>query len=132
MRTWLLVALAFALLVAAVAAFYLLGIPGMDRLSMRGGTPLRLEVPMQPESRMMESGNVLLAVTGRIVNPTERPQKVPQIHAELRDAQNRIVYEWMISPPVPELAPQQAVTFNSAEVDVPKSARKFNVRFAGI
>ena len=51
---------------------------------------------------------------------------------QLRDSQDRVVYEWEISPPVPELAPNQSVTFNSAEVDVPLSARRFNVRFAGI
>ena len=131
-RTWAIIAILVVLLLAGAAgAAYWFGVPGMDSLA-RGGTPLRLEVPMEPERRTMESGNVLLAVSGRIVNPTDRAQKVPQIRAELRDAQNRIVYEWMISPPVPELAPKQTVTFNSAEVDVPASARKFNVRFAGI
>lgn len=130
-RAWVIIGIIVALLLGAAGAAYWFGVPGMESLTSKG-TPLKLEVPMQPESRTMESGNVLLAVTGRIINPTDRPQKVPQIRADLRDAQNRIVYEWMISPPVPELAPKQSVNFNSAEVDVPKSARRLNVRFAGI
>ena len=54
----------------------------------------------------MESGNDLLAVTGRIINPTDEVQRVPQIRAELRDAQDRIVYSWAISPPVSRAEPE--------------------------
>ena len=78
----------------------------------------------------MESGNELLAVSGRIVNPTDTVQRVPQINAELRDAQGRVVYQWSISAPVAQIGPKQAATFNSAEVDVPQAARAFNVHFA--
>jgi len=77
----------------------------------------------------MESGNELLAVSGRIVNPTDEVQRVPQIRAELRDAQGRVVYEWSISAPVRELQPKQSATFNSAEVDVPGNAKALNLRF---
>jgi len=133
-RIWAIIVAILVLLAAGAAAVvYWVGVPGLEGFSInRKGTPLRLEVPLKPERRQMESGNELLAVTGRITNPTASRQRVPQIRAELRDAQDRVVYEWEIAPPVSELEPNQSVTFNSAEVDVPKSARTFKVRFAGI
>ena len=132
-RMWTIFAVAAAILMlAAAGAVYWFGIPGLQEMSLnRRGTPLQLEVTRKPERRRMESGNELLAVSGRVVNPTEEMQRVPQIRAELRDAQGRVVYEWAISAPVPELGPKQSVTFNSAEVDVPQSARAFTVHFAG-
>jgi predicted Zn finger-like uncharacterized protein len=131
-RLWIIVALiALALLAAGASAVYWLQIPGLQGLSLgQKGTSLQLQV-LKPERQTMESGNSLLAVTGMIMNPSDSRQPVPPIHAELRDAQDRIVYEWEISPPVPELAPKQTVTFNSAEVDVPAAARRLNVHFSG-
>ena len=95
-----------------------------------GDSALVLEVTRKPERRLMESGNELLAVSGRVVNPTDEVQKVPQIRAELRDAQGRVVYDWAISPPVPSLQPRQSATFNSAEMDVPRGARDLSLSFA--
>lgn len=131
-RLWIIVGVIVVLLLAAAAAaVFVFHVPGLQGLSLtQRGTPLHLEV-LKPEKQTMESGNSLLAVTGMISNPTESRQRVPPIHAELRDSQDRIVYEWDISPPVPELAPKQTVTFNSAEVDFPASARALKVHFAG-
>ena len=130
-RTWTIVAVVAAvLMVIAAAGVYVFGIPGVGGQGFtRTGTPLVLQVTRKPERRPLESGNELLAVSGRIVNPTDTVQRVPQIRAELRDAQGRIVYEWNISAPVSELKPNQSATFNSAEVDVPKGAKALKLRF---
>lgn len=131
-RLWTLAAIAAALLmIGAVAAIYYFGVPGMTDPTMArtGTTPLKIEVARKPERRLLESGNELLAVSGRIVNPTDQVQPVPQIRAQLRDAQGRVVYGWAISAPVPELQPKQSATFNSAEVDVPRGARSLNLAF---
>ena len=131
-RMWTILAIAAAvLMLGAAAAVSWFGVPplGATSLTKSGGTPLVLEITRKPERRLMESGNELLAVSGRIVNPTEEVQRVPQIHAELRDAQGRVVYGWSISAPVSELQPRQSATFNSAEVDVPKGARALNLNF---
>jgi hypothetical protein len=129
-RLGIIVALIILLLLAAgAAAVFWFRIPGLQGLAHRG-TQLHLQV-LKPERQTMESGNSLLAVTGMISNPTDSRQRVPPIHAELRDSQDRIVYEWEISPPVPELAPKQTVTFNSAEVDFPASARALKIHFGG-
>ena len=134
-RMWTMLAVAAAvLMLIAVAAISYFGIPvmGGQNAAARdpGGSALVLEVTRDPERRLMESGNELLAVSGRIVNPTDQVQPVPQIRAELRDAQGRVVYGWAISAPVPRLRPKQSATFNSAEVDVPRGARALNLRFA--
>ena len=131
-RLWIIIALIVVLLLAAgAAAVFWFQVPGLQGLSLNHrGTQLHLEV-LKPQKQTMESGNSLLAVTGMISNPTDSRQRVPPIHAELRDSQDRIVYEWEISPPVPELAPKQTVTFNSAEVDFPASARALKVHFVG-
>jgi hypothetical protein len=131
-RLWIIIALVVLLLAgAAAAAVFWFQIPGLQGLSLgQKGTPLHLQV-MKPERQTMESGNSILTVTGMISNPTNKPQPVPPLHAQLRDPQGRVVYEWEISSPVPELAPKQTVTFNSAEVDFPPSARELKVQFVG-
>lgn len=130
-RLWTILAVVAALLMlAAAGAVYWLGPKSFGNIAMgRSGTPLLINVTRKPERRPLESGNELLAVSGRIVNPTDSVQKVPQIRAVLRDAQGRIVYEWSISAPVRELQPNQSATFNSAEVDVPHGAKRLNLTF---
>jgi predicted Zn finger-like uncharacterized protein len=92
------------------------------------GTVLRIQ-NQRVERGAMASGNELLTVTGQVVNPTDKPQPVPQIRAELQDAAGRTVYSWSISPPISELQPRQSATFNSAEVDVPGGARRVHLDF---
>lgn len=131
-KMWTMLAIAAAvLMLSAVAALSFIDFNGGSpvREANASNVPLVLEVTRKPERRLMESGNELLAVSGRIVNPTDEVQRVPQIRAELRDAQGRVVYGWAISAPVPELQPKQSATFNSAEVDVPRGARALNLRF---
>jgi predicted Zn finger-like uncharacterized protein len=139
-RRWTYAALGAAVLLAVgIAAVQLFGTPSLaSELAARLGlpvaefeVPLLLEVPRKPERRTLESGNELFAVTGRIVNPTSQSQRVPDILAELRDAQGRVVYGWTITPPRRTLGPKANIEFNSAEVDVPKGARALNLSFSG-
>ena len=130
-RLWTIFAIiAAVLMLAATAAVYSFGLPelGVDiALPGRGKTPLRLE--FQAENRTLASGNALLTVTGRITNPTQSVQRVPQLRAEVLDAQANAVHSWSISPPVSELQPRQSATFNSAEMDVPPSAVRLHLYF---
>lgn len=131
-RIWTLVAIVAALLMlAATAAVYSFGLPelGVDiALPGRNATPLKVEY--QAENRTLASGNALLTVTGRITNPTQSVQRVPQLRAEILDPSRATVYSWSISPPVSELQPGQSATFNSAEMDVPTGpGRRLRVRF---
>ena len=139
-KRWTLAAVAVALLLlAGVAAVQYFGTPTMitgllARAGLPGGAvdvPLLLEVPRKPERRELPSGNELFALTGRVINPTNEPQRVPDILAELRDAQGRVVYGWTIAPPKRTIAPHGRIEFDSAEIDVPKGSKKLNLSFSG-
>ncbi len=94
-------------------------------------SPLMLQVTRKPDRRTLATGSELFAVSGRIVNPTEVPQTVPDIRAELRDAAGRPVYGWTINAPVRQLPPKGSADFDSAEVGVPQGSKALNLSFAG-
>jgi hypothetical protein len=133
-KIWTIVAVAAAaLMLAATAAISVWGLPagigsGLSFAKPRG-TALQI-VDHKTQRSRMASGNELLTVTGRITNPSAEPQRVPALRAELRDAGGRTIYGWVISAPVPQLAPGASATFNSAEVDVPQGAKAVNISFA--
>lgn len=139
-RRWTLsAAIVAALLMAGVVAVQFFGTPTfvtglLARAGLPGGqidVPLLLEVPRKPERRELPSGNELFALTGRIVNPTDSAQRVPDILAELRDAQGRVVYGWTITPPKRTIEARGKIEFDSAEIDVPKGSKKLNLSFSG-
>ena len=90
---------------------------------------LLLEVVRQPERRILESGNELFAISGRIVNPTSEEQKIPDIRAELRDGKGQLVYGWTITPPQRMLEARGSIEFNAAEVNVPRTALRLTISF---
>lgn len=123
---WLLLALA-AIAAAAGAAFFL-GVLSVGQSRSAASEPLQLEYS-SPERTVLESGNELLRVSGRILNVSDRTQRVPQIRAELRDSSGRTVHSFFISAPVPELRPKESATFDSAETGAPPSARDLSLTF---
>lgn len=134
-RMWTLLAILAAVLMSGAAlALHYFGLPafGQNLVPVGDGTtPLQI-VGQNADRRPLGSGNVLLMVTGRIVNPTDRTQRVPQIRAAVLDPSGRPVYRWSIAPPVAELGPGQSATFNSAEVDVPETGGNVRLDFGPI
>ena len=130
-RMWTLLAIAAAVLMSAAAlGLHYFGLPGFGgRLATGAAGATSLGITGEGRLRRLGSGNVLLTVTGRITNPTGATQRVPQIRAELRDGEGRVVHSWSIAPPVTELAPRQSATFNSAEVDPPAGGRNLVLNF---
>ena len=123
-RMWTIAAGVFAtLMLSGVAAVSWFGVPNL----IAGSEVSPFEIKGSAQRQNLASGNELLTVTGRITNLTDKVQRVPQIRAELRDSQDRGVYRWAISAPVTELGPRQSATFNSAEVGVPRGARKLHL-----
>jgi len=135
-RLWTIAAIAAALLLlAGVAALQFLGTPTwLARLGLPVGTasiPLELEMPRKPNRRTTPSGNELFELSGRVVNPTETAQRVPDILVELSDPQGRVIYGWTITPSKRTLGPKEALNFDSAQIDVPKGAKSINFLFSG-
>jgi predicted Zn finger-like uncharacterized protein len=92
-------------------------------------TPLRL-IDNPIERRDLDNGSEMFAISGQVVNPTNVRQHVPDIRAELHDAQGRLVYSWTIRPEATELAPKGSVAFNSAKLDVPVNSKQLVLSFA--
>lgn len=134
-RTWTTIAVGVAVLIAVVggavawfgpqrvASLFGLPAPQFD-------TPL-LIMPRVLEPRIQENGNELLPVSGRIVNPTDTPQPLFDILAEIRDAQGRVVYSWTIPRPAQTVPARGAVSFESATVNPPKARAKLKFTFIG-
>jgi predicted Zn finger-like uncharacterized protein len=93
-------------------------------------TLLAVDVSRPPERRLLDSGKELLAISGVVRNPTQVTLNVPDIRAELHDANNRTVYGWTIPAPTRSLPAGGATTFDSAEVDVPRDARSLKLVLA--
>ena len=122
------------LMLAAVAVILWTTAPGLAQqigLSI-GPEELPLRIADNPiERRKMANGSELFAVSGRITNPSSTRQRVPDIRADLRDSQNRIVFSWTITPQQRTLLPGGAIDFNSAQVDVPASSKRLDLSFVG-
>ncbi|WP_380784933.1 MJ0042-type zinc finger domain-containing protein [Sphingomonas sp. R86521] len=132
-KRWTIAAVAAGILMLlAVVAILYLGAPGIGTKLGIGAneTPLRLrDNPI--ERRELENGSELFAVSGQVTNPSDSRQRVPDIRAELRDAQGRIVYSWTITPQQRTLPPGGAIDFNSAKLDVPSNSKRLELSFAG-
>ncbi|MCL6683852.1 zinc-ribbon domain-containing protein [Sphingomonas alba] len=114
---WILLVVA----ILAAAGWFLAPDAVRERLGLAtGDTDLEVMVTNNDRQRLA-SGNQLFAVSGRVINPTDKDQAVPPIKAELLDAsRKKVVYSWMIERPAATLAPGASASFNSAEVDVPE------------
>jgi predicted Zn finger-like uncharacterized protein len=133
-RIWTIAAVVAAvLMLGAVLAIQFVGLPDF---APSFGIPVRtvsaLDIRGQADRRRLESGNELLAVHGEISNQTDEVQHVPQIKAELKDGQGRVVYAWSIAPPVRELQPHGRVPFDSGQMDVPRGGRTLSLSFGPI
>lgn len=130
-KLWTLLAVVAAVvMLAATGALVAFGPPDISQrlgIAQKATVPLVIESTRVPERRPMASGNELFSVTGRITNPTDQVQAVPDIRANLLDAQDRVVFAWTIARPVNRLQPGQSVEFNGAVLDVPKNAKSLDL-----
>jgi predicted Zn finger-like uncharacterized protein len=120
-------------IVALAAAFWFLAPPEWKArlgLAAVGTSPLAL-VTTHMDRQRLESGNELLTVTGRVINPTSREQQVPPLQAQLKTKAGRVVYSWTIAPPARSLGPGASASFNSAEVNVPPGGDELTITVGG-
>jgi predicted Zn finger-like uncharacterized protein len=122
------------LMLIAVGVILWTTAPGLaERVGLSFGPeaqPLRI-VDNPIERRKMANGSELFAVSGQVTNPSSTRQRVPDIRADLRDAQGKIVFSWTITPPQRTLAPNAAIDFNSGQVDVPATSKRLDLSFVG-
>jgi len=133
-RRWTIAAIIVAaLMTGAVFAIQYFGMPD---IGARLGLPVQpsdaLRIEGTPNRRELASGNELFELQGAIVNETDSVQPVPQIRAELKDAQGRVIYSWSIAPPAPQIGPRGRLTFDSAEIDVPRGGTRVSLSFGPI
>lgn len=119
-RRWLGVLTALVVIAALCALFWFFApAEWKSRLGIAAqASPLTLVTTHMDRTRL-ESGNELLTVTGRVINPTGKDQSVPPLTAELRTKAGKVVYRWTIAPPARVLAPGASASFNSSEVNPP-------------
>jgi predicted Zn finger-like uncharacterized protein len=81
--------------------------------------------------RQNEDGQIVLAVSGMIVNAGTRELPVPQtVRVTLSDADKRELYHWNFKPGASVLKPGQSVPFATRLSSPPAAARHLEVRFA--
>ena len=129
-RSAVLTILMLVLLIAALAAAFWFFAPAAWKvrlgLAAAGASPLAL-VTTHMDRQKLESGNELLTVTGRVINPTSKEQDVPPLQAQLRTHGGQVVYKWTIAPPARTLQPGASASFNSAEVNVPAGGEELTI-----
>lgn len=122
-RNWTMAIVIGLLLVALIAAAFWFVAP--DSLRQQVGLttePTPLQLAKGPAERQkLASGNELVVVSGRVINPSREEQPVPAIEAQLRDSAGKLLYSWTIAPPARVLPPGGSASFNSAEMGVPPS-----------
>jgi predicted Zn finger-like uncharacterized protein len=122
--------LAIAVLVVILAAlFWFLAPPDLKArlgIAAAGASPLAL-VTTHMDRQRLESGNELLTVTGRVINPTTKEQDVPPLRAQLKSRAGKVVYSWTIAPPARSLPAGSSASFNSAEINVPPGGDELTI-----
>jgi len=119
---------ALVVLVLAALFWFLAPVDMKARLGLAaaGTSPLAL-VTTHMDRQRLESGNELLTVTGRVINPTTKEQDVPPIQAQLKNRGGKVVYSWTIQPPARSLPAGASASFNSAEVNVPSGGDELTI-----
>ncbi len=120
--------LVLAVVALAVGIYFLAPPEWKARLGIGTGATSQLAlVTTHMDRQQLASGNQLLTVTGRVINPTESEQAVPPLHAQIRTRGGQVVYSWVIDPPARTLAPGASASFNSAEVNAPAGGDELTI-----
>lgn len=135
-KIWMIGAVAFAVIASGTAAaIYAFGLPSAltsYSLPFAEVEPdLQIDFPpTKQERRTLPNGTEFFSASGTIRNLSQTAQDVPPMLVVLRDAQDRVVFNWIINPPVDTLQPGQSADFRQAMVDVPRSASSAEIAWA--
>lgn len=135
-KLWMIGAVAFALLASGAAvAIQTFGLPGFIADYSLPFAEVEPDLvidfpPKKQERRTLPNGTEYFSASGTIRNLSQRAQDVPPMLVVLRDAQDRVVFNWIINAPVERLEPGQSADFRQAMVDVPRSATSAEIAWA--
>lgn len=85
------------------------------------------DVSYRPEK---QDGQAVLAITGKLVNNSQREQPVSQIRAALSDDTGHELYHWTFSSGITTLKPGKTAKFLTRISSPPSAAKHLEVRFA--
>ncbi len=80
--------------------------------------------------RLIEDGETVLRISGRIINISERELIVPAIYVSLRDVEDRELYGWTIDAGVATLGPGQSSPFVARLPNPPSAIGRTELSFA--
>jgi predicted Zn finger-like uncharacterized protein len=80
--------------------------------------------------REIEDGQVVLAVTGSIINRSSHELPVPLVRVSLYDADKHELYHWTFVPTLATLQPGQSCKFRTRLSSPPAGTHDLEVRFA--
>lgn len=131
LKMWTAAAAIFALLaVGTIAAinFNLVRLPAWAPFSQPvfgiGQSDLALDFPAeQQRTETLPSGTEIFRARGTITNQGRETVTVPPLRIVLKDERERIVFDWIVTPPQSSLAPGESMNITEAKTDIPRSAR---------
>lgn len=127
-KIWTLVAIIFALTIAAVGvAISYYGMPNIGLSSAAEEPDLTIVLNENLELNEREDGTPYFIASGSIVNPTGVKQTVPEMLVTLKDASGRPVYSWKMKAKARTIGPGAKVDFSEARLDVPLAAKQISV-----
>ena len=127
-KMWMIAAVAFAILVAAIGgAISYFGMPGFSLSNAAAEPDLTIVLNDNLELNEREDGTPYFIASGSIVNPTAVEQNVPEMLVTLKDASGRPVYSWKMKAKARTLGPGEKVDFSEARLDVPLAAKEISV-----
>ena len=127
-KMWMIAAVAFAILVAAIGgAISYFGMPEIGLSNAAAEPDLTIVLNDNLELNEREDGTPYFIASGSIVNPTAVEQNVPEMLVTLKDASGRPVYSWKMKAKTRTLGPGEKVDFSEARLDVPLAAKEISV-----
>ncbi|MEY3914636.1 MAG: hypothetical protein RLZZ103_135 [Pseudomonadota bacterium] len=127
-KMWMIAAVAFAILVAAIGgAISYFGMPEIGLSNAAAEPDLTIVLNDNLELNEREDGTPYFIASGSIVNPTAVEQNVPEMLVTLKDASGRSVYSWKMKAKTRALGPGEKVDFSEARLDVPLAAKEISV-----
>ncbi len=81
--------------------------------------------------RSASGGKEILTVSAQIVGVSPQPVLVPPVIVSLLDASGNAVYEWSVTPQVPDLMAGERATFETRLTAPPSQATRVRLNFGG-